>query len=86
MDFRMHLNAGVVYLQMTDANGKVHTSLVCSKTKVAPIKHLMLPRLELCGAKILAKLLFDVKETLCLPLQEVFAWTDSTIVLNWLDR
>ena len=26
-----------------------------------------------------------MKETLNLPLQNVFAWTDSTIVLNWLD-
>ena len=77
--------AGVVYLRITDTNGKAHTSLVCSKTKVAPIKRLTLPRLELCGANLLAKLLFHVKETLCLPLQEVFAWTDSTIVLNWLD-
>ena len=38
-------------------NGQVHTSLVMSKTKVAPIKRLTIPRLELCGAYILALLL-----------------------------
>ena len=63
----------------------MHTSLVSSKTKVAPIKRLLLPRLKLCGANLLAKLLFHVKETLNLSLQKVYAWTDSTIVLNWLD-
>ena len=77
--------AGVVYLRMTDASGHVYTSLVCSKTKVALIKRSTLPRLELYGAYLLAKLLFHVKEALSLPLQGVFAWTDSTIVLTWLD-
>ena len=70
---------------MIDTIGCVHTSIVSSKTKVAPIKRLTLPRLELCGAHLLANLLFHVKEALNLPLQEVYAWTDSTIVLNWLD-
>ena len=61
--------AGVVYLGMTDASGHVYTSLVCSKTKVAPIQRLTLPQLELCGTYLLAKLLFHVKEALSLPLQ-----------------
>ena len=48
--------ARVVYLRKTDSQGNTHTSLVTSKTKVAPIKRLTLPRLELCGANLLAKL------------------------------
>ena len=42
------------------------------------------PRLELCGAQVLAKLLHHVKGIFQVPLSEVYAWTDSTIVLNWL--
>ena len=76
--------AGVVYLGMMDANGDVHISLVASKTKVAPIKRLTIPRLELCGAHILARLLHHVQQAFDLPLNCVYAWTDSTIVLNWL--
>ena len=34
--------AGVIYLHMTDSDGNVEVSLVCSKTKVAPIKRLSL--------------------------------------------
>lgn len=56
--------AGVVYLRMTDSNGHVHTSLISSKTKVAPIKRLTLTRLELCGANLLAKFVVRVKEAL----------------------
>ena len=49
--------AGVVYLRMVDTNGQVHTSLVIAKTKVAPIKRISIPRLELCCAQLVAQLL-----------------------------
>ena len=42
--------AGVIYLRLTDSDGNVHISLIIAKTKVAPIKRLTIPRLELCGA------------------------------------
>ena len=43
-----------------------------------------IPRLELCGAQVLTKLLCRVKKTLDIPISFIFAWTDSTIVLGWL--
>jgi len=41
--------------------------------------------LELCGAYLLSKLLVHVRQTLGIPIENIHAWTDSTIVLNWLD-
>ena len=76
--------AGVVYLRMGDSKDKVHTSLVLAKTKVAPIKRLTISRLELCGAYLLTKILHHVREVLKISSSRVFAWTDSTIVLDWL--
>ena len=76
--------SGVVYLRMEEDNGLVHTSLIASKTRVAPIKPLTIPCLELNGALILAQLLSRFKEVLDMPLSSVYAWTDSTIVLSWL--
>ena len=74
--------AGVVYLRLIDSSGKVHTTLVMSKTRVAPIKRLSIPRLELCGAQLLTKLLCHAQRVLEVPISSVFAWTDSTVVLN----
>ena len=76
--------AGVVYFRMQDTHGNVHLSLVVSKTKVAPIKRLTIPRLELCGAQLLARLLHHTKQALNVPTENTYAWTDSTIVLSWL--
>ena len=59
--------AAVVYLRMTDASGKVRISLVTSMTKVAPIKKLTIPRLELCGAYLLAQLLYHVQNIFDVP-------------------
>ena len=77
--------AAVVYLRISDASDHTQISLVMSKSKVAPIKRLTIPRLELCGAQLLAQLIHHVRRVLDVPLSHVYAWTDSTIVLNWLD-
>ena len=77
--------AGVVYFHAQEKRGNVYISLVISKTKVAPIKRLTIPRLELCGAKLLAQLLHHTQQALSMPTEDVFAWTDSTIVVSWLD-
>ena len=43
-----------------------------------------IPRLELCGAQLLSQLLYYTKGIFGLTLSNIYAWTDSTIVLNWL--
>ena len=75
---------GVIYLRLTDSDGNVHVSLVTAKTKVEPVKRLTIPRLELCGAHLLVQLLNHVKEVFHLSFRDIYAWTDSTIVLHWL--
>ena len=75
----------VVYIRSTYQHHSPVLALVTSKTKVAPLKPSTIPRLKLCGAVLLTKLLTTVKTALGIPDQHVHAWTDSSIVLSWLD-
>ena len=58
--------------------------LVTAKTRVAPLKKLTVPKLELCGAALLAEVLTTCREALQVSVEDTFAWCDSTIALAWL--
>ena len=74
-----------MYVRTLYEDTTISVSLVISKSRVAPISPTStIPRLELCGAQVLSKLLDVVKESLDVALQDVFAWSDSIIVLCWL--
>ena len=77
--------SAVIYLRATYKNSFPTCRLVVAKTRVAPLKQLTIPRLELCGATLLSKLLTSTRETLDIPVSAIHAWCDSTIVLAWLD-
>ena len=77
---------GVVYLRIVYNDTSVSVSLVCSKTKVAPLQVLTIPKLELSGALLMARLLDTVATDLGLPQSSLYAWTDSSVVLGWLSH
>ena len=78
--------AGVVYLRVVYANGVIVVRLVAGKSKVSPIKQQSIPRLELLGANILARLTNAVSNGLASKLGQLrkFHWTDSSAVLCWI--
>ncbi|XP_073967338.1 uncharacterized protein [Choristoneura fumiferana] len=77
---------GVVYLRV--ANGAdVTVQLVCSKSKVAPLKTASVARLELCAAVLLSKLMRTVLDNFepRYKINQIYAFTDSKIVLCWIN-
>ncbi|XP_072934851.1 uncharacterized protein [Epargyreus clarus] len=75
--------AAVIYLRIAEGN-QVHIIMIASRTKVAPLKQLSVPKLELCAAVLLVELINDVVEILKISNDKIFAWTDSMVVLSWL--
>lgn len=75
----------VIYLRPRNQSGDSQVSLLCSKSRVSPIaKPLSIPRLELCGAELLTKLVVKVMASLDLNIDQVLLYCDSTTVLAWI--
>ncbi|GFT41772.1 integrase catalytic domain-containing protein [Trichonephila clavipes] len=76
----------VVYCKSITSDGKMLVHLIASKSRVAPTKQTTIPRLELCAAVLLAKLVHRVKQVLKLNVTNTFLWSDSMIVLSWIRK
>jgi hypothetical protein len=73
-----------LYIRSTDIKNKSHCELLCSTSKVAPLKQLTIPRLELCAATLLSKLYNKATFALNLKIDVSDLWTDSSIALTWI--
>ena len=75
--------------------GAVRVTLVAGKTKLNPLRNLSrldqphsritIPRLELRAALLAVRLLRFASISLKVPRQDCHGWSDSRIVLHWLD-
>ncbi|XP_022165266.1 uncharacterized protein LOC111030183 [Myzus persicae] len=84
--------AATIYLRLIDIAGNISVKFITCKTKVAPLKsstaneQLSIPRLELCGALLLAQTLHHVSTVLSseVLIVRMRAWSHSSVVLSWL--
>jgi len=73
----------VTYLRM-ETNKDVHVHFLLGKSRVAPLKHVTIPRLELTAAVLAARVDKMLRAELQFPLVESVFWTDSTSVLKYI--
>lgn len=76
--------AATVYLFQKGSTSESRADLLFSKTRLAPLKTLEIPRLELMAVPIGVRCVSFVKEQLKLQIEEIDLWTDSQCVLKWI--
>lgn len=76
----------VAYTRFQDTNGKVIVSLLTSKSRVAQLAVVTIPRMELQAAVIAVEMAQSICEALDMEMNEVRLWSDSEVVLYWLRK
>ena len=72
------------YIRCINKRGEIHTALLFSKSKVAPIKPLSIPRLELQAALLSARIDSMLRRELSIDLAKSHFWVDSEIALKYI--
>ncbi|XP_055633605.1 uncharacterized protein LOC129773952 [Toxorhynchites rutilus septentrionalis] len=76
--------AAVVYFRTTNRYGTAKCALVSAKTKVAPLRYVSIPRLELMAAVLGTRLLVFVRSNHSIRINRVIYWSDSEVTLAWI--
>ena len=61
---------------------KTELAFVLGKARVAPMKVMTVPKLDLQAALLAARLKREVTQALTVTVNQIFMWTDSTTVLQ----
>ncbi|XP_076279061.1 uncharacterized protein LOC143208476 [Lasioglossum baleicum] len=85
-DASQHAYAAVIFLRVVTIPEQTSLHLLIAKTKVAPLKPLTIPRLELLAAVIMVRLIEYVQVTLKFINCPVYCWTDSAVALAWIHK
>lgn len=74
--------AAVIYLRVFHSLSSFQVSLIAAKIKVAPLKTVSIPRLELNAVVLLNRLMYWTKRSLKLERVPMYGWTYFTIALT----
>ncbi|XP_043214441.1 uncharacterized protein LOC122377914 [Amphibalanus amphitrite] len=74
------------YIRTVRGDGEVFCSLVLSRGRVAPLKAITVPRLELAAAKLAVDVNQELLRALDMRIHNVTFWTDSTTVLRYIEN
>jgi len=78
--------AAVSYIKLINDSNKAHVSLLLSKSKLAPIKKLTIPRLELSSAVMAIQNDIVLRRELQIDISDSRFYTDSMITLYYINN
>ena len=73
-----------VYVRQRKDDETYGVKFIAAKPRIAPLKQLTIPRLELQGAVLASRLAKSIQEESRIPFKDVQFFTDSTITLAWI--
>ena len=72
------------YIRIRKDDGTYEAKLIAAKSRVAPLKQLSIPRLELLAALLAARLANTIQRESRIQFCDVMFFTDSAITLTWI--
>ncbi|XP_028314842.1 uncharacterized protein LOC114470696 [Gouania willdenowi] len=76
----------VSYLRLENNKDEVYVAFILGKSRVAPLKQMTIPRMELTAAVLAVRVDIMLQRELHLKLDKSIFWTDSTTVLKYLNN
>ena len=76
--------AAAAYIRFEYSDGSTRVTLIMAKSRVAPLKPLSVPRLELQAAVLGARLAKFIGKELEIKINQRYLWSDSSTVLRWI--
>ena len=74
----------VCYVRTVNTSGRIYVGLLSSRVRLAPVKPMTIPRLELCAAVLAANMHAVIQKELDLSLLPSVFWADSAVVLAYI--
>ena len=74
------------YSRLADIDDNVTCSLIMRNSRIAPLKQMFVPRLELSTAMIAYRFYQLITDELDIRTDSVIIWTDSTILLRYVQN
>ena len=72
------------YIRVINKFGQIHVALVTAKSRLAPLRQVIIPRLELASAVLAVKIDGLIRRELDVQLGESVFWSDSEITLAYI--